>query len=322
MFRAKDESEFISMGPADLSPARQPDGRASAEKAREMIETAMRNGSHFFSWTHRRIDGEEFFANVRLTRMEQDGKVMLQAIVRDITERVQRDAEARHYQQRLRELTERLAATEEEDRWRISRYIHDTIIQNLSLSSIRLGAVAKPLADAELKEEADKLHQVRSLIDQSIDECRMVMSDLTPTLLYELGLVPALNDFAQQVAAKHGTRVSVEDDGQEKPIAPPLRGLLFESTRELVVNALKHAGPCEIRVSVSCRGGALVVRVADNGQGFNTGKAMTPNHHGGFGLFSIRQRLEGLGGRLELESAPGRGTTATIIVPMGEEPGG
>ncbi len=86
MFRAKNEEEFISLGAWARSPERQPDGRASAEQAREMIETALREGSHFFEWTHQRIGGEDFPANVLLTRMEQGGKVMLQATVRDITE--------------------------------------------------------------------------------------------------------------------------------------------------------------------------------------------------------------------------------------------
>jgi two-component system, NarL family, sensor histidine kinase UhpB len=228
------------------------------------------------------------------------------------------EAEARRYQQRLRELAERLAAAEEEDRWRISRYIHDTIIQNLSLSSIRLGSMAKPLADANLQEGTDTLQQVRRLLDEAIDECRMVMSDLTPALLYELGLVPALNELAQQIEDKHGTRMIVEHDGQEAPMSHPLRGLLFESTRELIMNALKHAGPCEIRVAVSCRESDVTIRVADHGKGFSTDTAgAQPDHQGGFGLFSIRQRLEGLGGRLEIESAPGKGTTATIRAPVG-----
>ena len=93
MFEAKNEEEFISRGPWELSPDRQPDGRASVEKAKEMIETAMREGSHFFEWTHRRIGGEEFTADVLLTRMEQGGKVMLQATVRDITKRKRAESE-------------------------------------------------------------------------------------------------------------------------------------------------------------------------------------------------------------------------------------
>jgi predicted aldo/keto reductase-like oxidoreductase len=89
MFKAKNEKEFTSQGPGNLSPECQPDGRDSAEKAKEMIETAMRNGSCFFEWTHKRMTGEDFFATVLLSKVQQDEKVFLQATVRDITKQKQ-----------------------------------------------------------------------------------------------------------------------------------------------------------------------------------------------------------------------------------------
>lgn len=87
MFKIKDETEFIPHYPWTLSPDQQPDGRSSREKAREKIETAMREGSNFFEWTHKRIDGEVFPAEVLLTRVERNGKFLLQATVRDISAR-------------------------------------------------------------------------------------------------------------------------------------------------------------------------------------------------------------------------------------------
>jgi len=95
IFGVKNEADFISLAPGDLSPDRQPDGRASAEKAQEMIATALREGSHFFEWTHRRLDGGEFQADVLLTKMERDGKVVVQATIRDITEHQQAEAAMR-----------------------------------------------------------------------------------------------------------------------------------------------------------------------------------------------------------------------------------
>ncbi|MBE3036538.1 MAG: diguanylate cyclase [Candidatus Atribacteria bacterium] len=89
IFKAKNEAEFLLRGPGELSPELQPDGRASCEKAKEMNETALRKGSHFFEWVHKRTNGEEFTAEVLLSRIEQDGKVFLQAVVRDITGRKQ-----------------------------------------------------------------------------------------------------------------------------------------------------------------------------------------------------------------------------------------
>ncbi len=101
MFGLKNDDDFSSFGPWDFSPEWQPDGRASAEKAKEMNEIAMRDGSNFFEWTHKRLNGEEFSANVRLTRMVFDKKTILQATVRDITER-------KRAEEALRETNERL----------------------------------------------------------------------------------------------------------------------------------------------------------------------------------------------------------------------
>jgi PAS domain S-box-containing protein len=91
MFRAKDEAELIKLGPWDVSPPHQPDGQTSTDKAKSMIETAIREGSHYFEWTHKRLNGEEFPTTVLLTRIEMNGKTVVQATVRDETERKKRE---------------------------------------------------------------------------------------------------------------------------------------------------------------------------------------------------------------------------------------
>jgi PAS domain S-box-containing protein len=110
MFKAKNAEEFISCGPGGVSPERQPDGRISAEKAKEMIETAMREGSHFFEWTHARMDGKAFPATVLLTRMEWAGKMILQATVRDITEQKKAERDLRRAMEQLEQANARLEA--------------------------------------------------------------------------------------------------------------------------------------------------------------------------------------------------------------------
>ena len=96
MFKAKSVADFTSHGPGDLSPEKQPDGRASGEAAPEIIATAMREGSAFFEWAHRRLDGQEFPATVLLTRMERGGQQFLQGTVRDISEQRQFEVELGH----------------------------------------------------------------------------------------------------------------------------------------------------------------------------------------------------------------------------------
>ncbi len=106
MFGAKNEKEFSSKTPGDLSPEYQPDGQLSSEKARKMIGKAMRNGSHFFEWTHKRINGDEFPATVLLTMVKLEGKKLLTATVRDITKTKKTEKELQKYRDHLEKIVE------------------------------------------------------------------------------------------------------------------------------------------------------------------------------------------------------------------------
>jgi PAS domain S-box-containing protein len=237
----------------------------------------------------------------------------------DITQRKGMEAEASRYREQLRALAKELVASDEQERWQISRYIHDTIIQNLSLSSMRLGAFQKKLAATPGDTEGLQIATTRKLVDDAIAECRTVMSELTPPLLNELGLVPALEELVESLHQRHGISIEMENEGLSKPMDNALRGLLFQSVRELVINALKHAGPCSIRVVVADSVDGVLIRVQDNGRGFDPVRKKSHDmKEGGFGLFSVRERVEGMGGQLAIESAPGQGVTATIALPIPE----
>ncbi|MBN1672870.1 MAG: PAS domain S-box protein [Kiritimatiellae bacterium] len=235
----------------------------------------------------------------------------------DVTMRRRAETEAGRYRARLRELADRLSALEETERRRVSTHIHDTVVQSLSLASTRLGGLRDAVAAAGLSGACAGISGVRALLDDGLRECRRLMADLTPPLLYELGLGPALSEFAERMQRLHGTRIVVEEGGESGAMDNPLRGLLFQAARELVTNAVKHAGPCEIRVAVRNQPGQIRVQVEDNGRGFDprTVDATDNAASGGFGLFNVRERLERLGGRLEIRSAPGEGTCAVVTVP-------
>jgi signal transduction histidine kinase len=229
------------------------------------------------------------------------------------------EKEAEDYRARLRELADRLAATEETERRRVSTQIHDTVIQTLSLSSIRLGGLRKAAEAAGLAEQCEKVDQVRGLLDAGIGECRNLMADLTPPLLYELGLGPALRDLAKKQQKANGIGVEVEEDDEPKPLNEARRGFLFQAARELIMNAVKHANAERILISLSRVDEEVCLCVRDTGCGFapaNLDGHIRDFEKGGFGLFNIRERLQSLGGRLDIVSAPGKGTAVTVRIPM------
>jgi PAS domain S-box-containing protein len=236
----------------------------------------------------------------------------------DATARKKAEEANLRYQQRLRSLANRLASSEEEERRRISRYIHDTVIQSLALANIKMGAFRQAIETSVPQDDLKKLETSRDLIKEGITECRRLMSDLAPAMLYELGLEQALDDLCEKLNNQHEVAIRLDAKTPLPPMEVPLRGLLFQSTRELIVNALKHSGASTIRVTLDGNGTHIRIAVVDNGTGFYlTGARVSrPNGEGGFGLFNLKERVEGLGGRFEISSEPGQGTTAVITAPL------
>lgn len=240
----------------------------------------------------------------------------------DATARKNAEEASRRYQLRLRSLSNRLASTEEEERRRISRYIHDTVIQSLALANIKMGSLRQGIEKRCPGEELKKLETARELIQEGIAECRQLMSDLAPAMLYELGLEQALDDLVEKLSRQHEVDIRLEGRGPYPVADIPLRGLLFQSTRELIVNALKHSGASLIQVYLESDGTTMTVTVKDNGNGFSMPGSFVPrrNGEGGFGLFNIKERVEGLGGTFSVTSEPGQGTRAVITAPLGQPP--
>ncbi len=236
----------------------------------------------------------------------------------DITDRKRLEREAAAYRARLRKLTDRLVAREEHERRQVAGQIHDTVIQSLSLGTMRLERIREAVDSAGLREPLEETDRLRKLMENGIHECRSLMADLTPPLLYEIGLAPALEEFAATQQELHQRRITVEADERFRVANVLRRGLLFQSTRELVMNALKYAGDCRIHIRLIWAEDHGRIEVRDTGKGFDPRDPHLFHYdgNGGFGLFNVRERLEGVGGRLEIDTAPGRGTTAILVVPI------
>jgi len=222
------------------------------------------------------------------------------------------------YQAQLKSLASQLSLAEERERRRIAAELHDRIGQSLAVSKLRLDTLWASAPSGDL---AKTLQEVCNSIDQTIQNTRSLTFDLSSPILYELGFEAAVAEWlTEQVGQKHGIATEFEDDELPKPLSESVCVLLFRDVRELLVNVIKHARARKVKVSITKLDDTICVSVEDDGVGFAPDRiASTPTQTGGFGLFSIRERLEQLGGRLEIESQPGKGSKITMTAPLKSE---
>jgi len=231
----------------------------------------------------------------------------------DITEQKQAERELNVYQERLRALALELTMTEERERRRIATELHDRAAQSLAFARLQLASACKTVAEAET---AKKLDDVSQILRESLGQIREVLLDLSSPSMNEIGLGVAISEWLeQQIGRRHGLKTSFTDQCGKVPLDDDVRAVLFRNTRELLTNAVKHAQARTIAVRIESTGGALRITVEDDGAGLDPDNA-SGTSGGGFGLFSIRERMLDLGGSLEIVSARGKGCKATLVMPL------
>lgn len=214
--------------------------------------------------------------------------------------------------EQLRALTIELIRTEERERRRVAKILHDELQQLLVAAQIHLGTAARR-SDPELKRQS--LDQTLQMINESLHVSRSLSHDLSLVVLHEQGLFAAIEWLVEWMGRNHNLSIALEGEFESEPEDGNVKIALFQSVRELLLNITKHAGVNEARVRISSSGnGKLVLDVSDEGKGFDPGELLATNQ-GHFGLFSICERLKALGGQIELESAPSEGSRFRLIAP-------
>jgi len=210
----------------------------------------------------------------------------------------------------LRQQLARVTAVQEEERQRIARELHDGVGPSLASLNIRLRTVRKlferdrDLAAKEIKELAD-------LAQANIQDIRRLIYDLRPTALDKLGLESALREYVARYREEYGLEVALAlPEGGER-LPAPVETALFRIVQEALNNVAKHAQAQRVEVVLARDREGVTLRVADDGRGFDPQAPRSGTH---LGLWSMQERVEQLGGRFEVESAPGKGTKLVITV--------
>jgi PAS domain S-box-containing protein len=215
----------------------------------------------------------------------------------------------------LRALTTELNLTEQRERKRLAGELHDHLAQLLVLVRLKLAQAKQGRGASSL----ELIHQADDVINQSLAYTRNLVAELSPPVLHEFGLFAALRWLGEQMY-RYQLAVTVRIQSTEDLQLPEDQAvLLFQSVRELLINAAKHAVSKHALVIVEEHEGSLRIQVEDEGVGFDPLAVTTQKGSlvsSQFGLFSIRERMNALGGRFELHSAPGEGTKAALILPL------
>ena len=269
------------------------------------------------TYEHRglRKDGSSIDLEVHGRRVIYRGKSMRLTAIRDITERKQAERKLKEYQGQLKSLASEVSLAEERERRRIAVGLHDDIAQKLAMVKLGIQSLQGSVADDDV---ADSLKKQCLLMDQIIEDAQSLTFELSNPVLYQFGLEAAIESYLiERIQGEFGITCVFTSREPRHQLEEDIRVVLFQATRELLANVVKHAKADKVDVFVDTSGKSAHVVIADNGIGFDQKDiGLHRSEGGGFGLFNVRERLEYLGGDLNIESGPNRGVRITMTVPV------
>lgn len=225
--------------------------------------------------------------------------------------------EVQHYQEQMRALSGSVITAQEEERQRIARELHDDTGQVLTLLLIRLKLLESQAPNDALRAQIDEL---RGLVSGAIDQVRQLALALRPPAIDQLGLASALRSLIATYTANTRISVKLEIGREQIPLSPERTIAVYRVAQEALTNIAKHAHARNVVMTVATTGGELVLTTRDDGAGFDLSelshrRAQTTSGPG-VGLFGMEERARLAGGALRISSAPGRGTSVTLRVPL------
>jgi len=259
----------------------------------------------------------------REARVVPSGEDEVTVIMRDVTERTRAQAEERRlladvqtYSGQLRSLNQRLAESQETERRGLARELHDQVGQNLSTLGLNLN-VAQSQVISEFP-QAERvltlLTDSQDLLKQATERVRNVMAELRPPMLDDFGLCATLSWYAERMARRAGFTVDVKAIEINPRLSEIVENALFRITQEAMTNITKHAQATHVRVSLQEENGIASLTITDDGHGFDLEELTKSAERESWGLLTMRERAEAVGGRFSIQSQNGFGTTITIEI--------
>ncbi len=221
----------------------------------------------------------------------------------------------REHEQALQRIAFDAAVAEERERRQIAENLHDNIGQAIALAKIKLASVRAATDGANQLVIDDAV----MLLGQAVACTSDLTFEISPPVLYDLGLKEALLWLADDLRVRHGLVIKVSDDGEPKPLEDETAMIVFRAVRELVINVYKHAKISEAAIDLTRSGEHCQIEVADGGAGFDAEAVLARGSRRGYGLFSVRERIRRVGGSVTVSSRINHGTQITLRIPLKQD---
>ncbi len=248
--------------------------------------------------------GQDDIAFIRDRHIEEQNRKFQAELERRVAERTDQ----------LRKLALELTQAEQRERQRLAEILHDHVQQLVAGAKLRLDTVR---ADLHQPGTMDHLEKVYDLLNQAIKASRSLSRELCPPDLYANGLMNALDWLGRNMQDMHGLNVRLHYEAPIEPDSEAIRILAFQSVRELLFNVVKHGDTFEAIIDADLKDPDMFrITVSDNGSGFDPDTVSSPEEATGFGLFSIKERIEALGGHFRINSQAGKGTRIDLFAPL------
>ncbi|MCJ7583231.1 MAG: PAS domain S-box protein [Anaerolineales bacterium] len=249
----------------------------------------------------------------RIAYDEHGGFKQTHCILTDITERKRAEEALRESRERMAHLSRRLVDTQEEERRRIARELHDEVGQSLTALTISLDSVSQLALDGVMQ---SKIAEIQALTKNLIAEVNALSVELRPRVLDDLGLIPGLISLFSRFSTQTGVEIDFKHTGiKRKRVTPEIEISAYRIIQEALTNVVRHAVVKMASVRLQVEADMMWIQVQDEGKGFNLQQAMKAEDS--MGLLSMTERAEQVGGRLEVQTAPGEGTLITCRLPLG-----
>jgi signal transduction histidine kinase len=220
-------------------------------------------------------------------------------------------------QVQLRRLSRQILSAQEDERKKISRELHDVIGQTLTSINIRLSSLKKGAA-INTKGLERNIARTQRLVEHSVKIVHQFARELRPSVLDDLGLIPALHTFLKNFRSQTGIRVNLSTFAAVENMNGDKRTVLYRVAQEALTNVARHAQASAAKVIIQKLNGAVRMRISDDGKGFHAAAGSNGGSGTRLGLLGMRERLEMVGGKFTLTSRPGKGTVVTVEIPVAE----